>query len=170
VWVALGGRHLALVLVGAALAVVMCGCVAAFIRSLVRHRRQAKEQNATARDVPVMTREMSALVLEEPTAPRAPETSGLADVAVDIAVQESDGRASRDDGDPVRSAASNPSVDLAQPISPAVPLAYPLGRSGLWDGPSSEDSPSDDDEAAALPAAASLEAATQQRTHLSLEV
>ena len=39
-----------------------------------------------------MTREMSALVLEEPTAPRAPETSGLADVAVDIAVQESEGR------------------------------------------------------------------------------
>ena len=92
VWVALGGRHLALVLIGAALAVVMCGCVAAFIRSLVRHRRQAKEQNATARDVPVMSREMSALVLEEPTAPRAPETSGLADVAVDIAVQESEGR------------------------------------------------------------------------------
>ena len=52
VWVALGGRHLALVLIGAALAVVMCGCVAAFIRSLVRHRRQAKEQNATAGRAP----------------------------------------------------------------------------------------------------------------------
>ena len=97
VWVALGGRHLALVLIGAALAVVMCGCAAAFVRSLVRHRRQAKEQNATARDVPAMSREMSALVLEEPGPPRAPEMSDVVDIGVLVADQESEGQVSQDD-------------------------------------------------------------------------
>ena len=77
----------------------MCGCVMAFIRSLIRRRRQTKEQNATARDVPAMSREMSALVLAEPGPPRAPETSDVADIAVLVADQESEGQASQDASD-----------------------------------------------------------------------
>ena len=77
-----------------------------FIRSLIRRRRQTKEQNATARDVPAMSREMSALVLEEPGPPRAPETSDVIDIGVLVADQESEGQVSQDDNDaaaPLRS-------------------------------------------------------------------
>ena len=69
-----------------------------FIRSLIRRRRQTKEQNATARDVPAMSLEMSALALEEPWPPRAPETSDVVDaIRVVIVDQKSEGHASQDD-------------------------------------------------------------------------
>ena len=98
-WDLVGGQYLTIVIIIAVLAFVMCGCVMAFIRSLIRRRRQTKEQNATARDVPAMSREMSALVLAEPGPPRAPETSDVADIAVLVADQESEGQASQDASD-----------------------------------------------------------------------
>ena len=61
----LGGRYLAVVAISAALVVVMCGCAAAFIRSLFRRRRQAKEQNATAQDVPEMSIESSGVLVSD---------------------------------------------------------------------------------------------------------
>ena len=61
----LGGRYLAVVAIIAVLAVVMCGCAAAFIRSLFRQRRQVKEQNATAQDVPEMSIESSGVLVSD---------------------------------------------------------------------------------------------------------
>ena len=46
-----------------------------------------------------MSREMSAPVLEEPGPPRAPETSDVADIAVLVADQESEGQVSQDASD-----------------------------------------------------------------------
>ena len=93
----------------------MCGCAAAFVRSLARRRRRNKEQNATARDVPVMSREMSTLVLEEPGPSRAPETAVVAEIKLIVANRESKGHEYQDEDDLARSAATSTSAQHQHP-------------------------------------------------------
>ena len=76
--VLLGGRYLTFVIIGVVLTVVMCCCVLAFAHSLIRHRRQAKERNATALDVPDIDAILTSRALEDARPRRrAAETSSV---------------------------------------------------------------------------------------------
>ena len=87
----LGGRYLTVVIIGVVLAVVMCCCVLAFAHSLIRHRRQAKERNATALDVPDIDAILTSRALEDARPRRrAAETSSVDDIALGVAGEGSD--------------------------------------------------------------------------------
>ena len=87
----LGGRYLTVVIIGVVLAVVMCCCVLAFAHSLIRHRRQAKERNATALDVPDIDGILTSRALEDARPRRrAAETSSVDDIALGVAGEGSD--------------------------------------------------------------------------------